>query len=63
MMHVPTRTSHEIGLTNFSGLLNVESVGHPGKVWMHESHALGYSLLGWVSWIEVEFDPSIKTKG
>lgn len=46
-------------LTDFSGLLHVESVRHEGQVWVHEADEIRDSLLKGVSWVEDKLDPAV----
>ena len=48
-----------MSLTNFSGLLNVESVSHESQVRLEESDDVSSGDFDLVSWVEEEFDPSI----
>ena len=44
--------------TDFSGLLDMESVGDEGEVGVHKSHELGDALLNGTSGVEEHFNPS-----
>ena len=44
--------------TDFSGLLDMESVGDEGEVGVHKSHELGDALLNGASGVEEHFNPS-----
>ena len=49
-------------LTDFSSLLNMESVCHKSEIWVEKSHSVGDLKLELVSWVEKELDPSKKEK-
>lgn len=49
-------------LTDFSSLLNMESVGNESEIWVEESHNVGHLQFEFVSWVEKELDPSKKEK-
>lgn len=44
--------------TDFSALLNVESVGDEGEIWVHESHEVGNLNLKVIFWVEDQLDPA-----
>jgi len=47
--------------SDFSSLLNMESVGNESEIWVEESHNVGHLQFEFVSWVEKELDPSLSS--